>query len=255
MAITHPSTARARRSTAAAAPIRAPSFDELETLVTCAAEGSLASAATILSISRPAVAKRVANLEALAGRPLLRRVGNGVRLTNAGAKLVAATPPIFHQREALLELLAEIRNEGERSARLRELLGHTPTATRAAQKPEARLTAAERLLEFIVAATSSGVVLCDSATGRIEEANGVFCDFVGRARHDILGVPLEDAGMAFDGASRAEIAKRLAQDGAPANLSVFATRADGSAANGSATARIVAVADVALMAIVVDERA
>src|SRR5437660_1729523 len=104
--ITHPPTARAPRSTADAVPIRAPSLDELETLVTCVAEGSLASAATILSICRPAVAKRVANLEALAGRPLLRRVGNGVRLTNAGAKLVAATPPIFHQREALLELLA-----------------------------------------------------------------------------------------------------------------------------------------------------
>jgi hypothetical protein len=198
--ITQPSTTRSQRSTADAAPIRAPSFDELETLVTCAAEGSLASAAAILSISRPAVAKRVANLEALAGRPLLRRVGNGVRLTNAGAKLVAATPPIFHQREILLELLCEIRNEGE-------------------------------------------------------EANSVFCDFVGRARHDVLGIALEDAGMAFDGANRAEIAKRLGQDGAPANLSVFAKRPDGSAADGSATARMVAVADVALMAIVVDERA
>jgi PAS domain-containing protein len=253
-AITQPSTTRSTRSTADPAPIRAPSLDELETLATCAAEGSLASAAAILSISRPAVAKRVANLEALAGRPLLRRVGNGVRLTNAGAKLVAATPPIFHQREILLELLREIRNEGESSARLRELLGHTSTATRAAQKPEARLTAAERLLEFIVSATSSGVVLCDAASGRIEEANGVFCDFLGRARHDVLGIPLEDAGMAFDGASRAEIAKRLGHDGAPANLSVFATRPDGSAADGSASARMVAVADVALMAIVVDER-
>src|SRR6201987_1409835 len=178
------------------APLRAPSLDELETLVTCAAEGSLASAATSLSISRPAVAKRIANLEALAGRPLLRRAGNGVTLTHAGAQLVAATPPIFHHREILLEVLAAIRNESERSARLRELLGHTSTATRAAQKPEARLTTAERLLEFIVSASSTGVVFCDAETTCIEEANRVFCYFVGRERLRILGSPLVDPGLA-----------------------------------------------------------
>lgn len=254
MARSHSQTARDARA-GAAAPIRAPSFDELETLVTCAAEGSLASAATILSISRPAVAKRIANLEALAGRPLLRRDGNGVKLTNAGAKLVAATPPIFHQREILQEVLGEIRNEGERSARLRELLGHTPTATRAAQTPEARLTAAERLLEFIVAASASAVVLCDGTSGCVEEANGAFCSFVGRPRHTLLGLPLEDTGLTFDGASRAEIALRLASEGALSDLSVFATCADGREAEGSATARIVEIADVALMAIVVDQRA
>ncbi len=254
MARSQPPTARETRPDAPA-PIRAPSFDELETLVTCAAEGSLASAATILSISRPAVAKRIGNLEALAGRPLLRREGNGVKLTNAGAKLVAATPPIFHQREILLEVLAEIRNDGERSARLRELLGHTPIATRAAQTPEARLTAAERLLEFIVAASASAVVLCDGASGRVEEANAAFCELVGRARHTLLGLPLEDAGLTFDGVSRAEVAHRLAREGALAELSVFAARADGGEAAGSASARMVDVADATLMAIVVDERA
>jgi PAS domain-containing protein len=263
MAISQPSTARAPRSGAGTAPprsradatpLRAPNLAELETLVTCAAEGSIASAATILSISRPAVAKRIANLEALAGRPLLRRDGNGVKLTNAGAKLVAATPPIFHQREILLEVLGEIRNEGERSVRLRELLGHAPTATRAAQRPEARLTTAECLLEFIVATTSSAVVLCSAATGRIAEANGVFCSFVGRSRDQILGTALEDAGIGFDGFSREEVVTRLGRDGALENLSVFAARADGSSAEGSASARLVPVADSALMAIVVDER-
>lgn len=56
----------------------------------CAAEGTLVAAAARIGISRPAVAKRVANLEALAGRPLLHRGGRGVRLTDAGATLLAA---------------------------------------------------------------------------------------------------------------------------------------------------------------------
>ena len=58
---------------ASAAPIRAPELAELETLVACATEGSFAAAARRLGISRPAVTKRVDNLEALAGRPLLHR--------------------------------------------------------------------------------------------------------------------------------------------------------------------------------------
>lgn len=245
----------APRPVAQRAPIRAPSLDELETLVTCAAEGSLASAATILSISRPAVAKRIANLEALAGRPLLRRAGHGVKLTNAGAKLVAATPPIFHQREILLEVLAEIRDENERSARMRELLGHTPTATRAAQKPEARLTSAETLLEFIVGASASGVVLCDASTTGVEEANGVFCAFVGRSRLEILGSPLQAAGLAFDGTSHADVVNSLARDGASQQLGVRASRPDGSVASASARARLVGLAEAALLAIVVEPAA
>jgi PAS domain-containing protein len=253
MSTSHDPPVRGAHAKLGGAPLRAPSLDELETLVTCAAEGSFASAATSLSISRPAVAKRIANLEALAGRELLRRAGSGVTLTHAGAQLVAATPPIFHQREILLEVLAEIRNESERSARLRELLGHTSTAMRAAQKPEARLTTAERLLEFIVSACSTGVVFCDADTTCIEEANTVFCAFVGRERPRILGSRLVDAGLSFAGESHPSLIKRLAQEGSLEQLGVSVERPDGSVAYGTASARLIRAAGTALVAIVVDE--
>jgi LysR family glycine cleavage system transcriptional activator len=55
------------------APVRSPDLAELDTLVVCAVEGSLAATAARLGISRPAVAKRIKNLEALVGRPLLHR--------------------------------------------------------------------------------------------------------------------------------------------------------------------------------------
>jgi hypothetical protein len=50
------------------------------------------------------------NLEAIAGRPLLERGGQGVRLTDAGAQLVSATPPIFHERDVLLATLDEVND-------------------------------------------------------------------------------------------------------------------------------------------------
>src|SRR6202142_1155721 len=94
------------------APVRAPDLAELETLVVCTIEGSLARPAARLGISRPAVAKRIGNLEALAGRPLLDRNGRGVRLTDAGANLLAGSRSILHERDLLMSLLRDIRADG-----------------------------------------------------------------------------------------------------------------------------------------------
>ncbi|HEY2398500.1 MAG TPA: LysR family transcriptional regulator [Solirubrobacteraceae bacterium] len=169
------------------APVRAPDLAELETLVACAAEGSLVAAAARLGISRPAVAKRVANLEALAGRPLLHRGGRGVRLTGTGARVLAAARRLLAERDVLLRLLTEIRGE-ERSpiAGLRELLGHSPTISRAAQRPEARLAETERMLELILRSSDTAVVISDPDTSAIHEVNDAFCRFTGRSREELL---------------------------------------------------------------------
>ena len=132
-------------------PVRAPDLAELETLVVCAAEGSLVATAASLGISRPAVAKRIRNLEALAGRPLLHRGGRGVRLTDAGATLLAGARRMLEERDVLVSLLTEIRGDDPSAiAGLRELLGHSPTSSRAAQQPEVRLAETERILEAIL---------------------------------------------------------------------------------------------------------
>jgi DNA-binding transcriptional LysR family regulator len=221
--------------------------------VRCAAEGSLAHAAIRLGISRPAVAKRIRNLEAIAGRPLLKRAGQGVQLTDAGAQLVSATPAIFHERDVLLATLDEIRNSGERSRRLRRLLGHTPVAARAAQLPEARLAVAERLLEFVLAAGSSGVVISDSQTSEIHEANDAFCRFVGRARHELLGLAADHAGIWCEGSEQSEILDRVGRAGAHERFIVQARRPDGTVATGSACARLLARAGAPMLVVAVDE--
>jgi PAS domain-containing protein len=235
-------------------PIRAPTLEELETLLRCAADGSLAHAAIRLGISRPAVAKRIRNLEAIAGRPLLERAGQGVRLTDAGAQLVSATPPVFHERDVLLATLDEIRNGGEPSPRLQQLLGHTPVAARAAQRPEARLAVAERLLAFVLAASSSGVVISDSKTSEIHEVNDAFCRFVRRPRHELLGLAGDTAGIWCKGSEQSEAIERIARGGAGERFIVEARRPDGTVASGSACARLIGSAGPPMLVLVVHER-
>src|SRR5438270_4262781 len=146
-------------------PIRAPDVGELETLVACGAGGSLSAAAAHLGISRPAVAKRIKNLEALAGRPLLHRGGRGVRLTDAGAALLAGARRILEERDLLVSLLGEIRGEGPSPiAGLRELMGGGSEAARAAQQPEVRLAETERVLALILRASTTALIISDPQT-------------------------------------------------------------------------------------------
>lgn len=67
-----------------------PSLDSLRAFVLVAETGSLSAAAARLNVTQPAVSKRLRELEARLGVPLLRRGANLVRLTEAGAAYAAA---------------------------------------------------------------------------------------------------------------------------------------------------------------------
>src|SRR5512133_1698951 len=131
--------------------VRAPEFSELETLVACAADGSLAAASRRLGISRPAVAKRIAQLEAIVGARLLDRQVSGVRLTEDGATLVASATRLLEERDALVKTIVERRRNGGsvRPSGVRTLVGAPTAAAQVAQRPEAVLAAAERLFELV----------------------------------------------------------------------------------------------------------
>ncbi len=75
-----------------------------------ASRGSIAAAAEALFITPSAVSQQLAVLEREAGVELLERVGRGVRLTHAGAKLVAYTEQVLavlEEAEADLEAVSE----------------------------------------------------------------------------------------------------------------------------------------------------
>jgi molybdate transport repressor ModE-like protein len=170
-------------------PIRAPELSELETLVVCAAEGSLAAAAGELGISRPAVAKRITTLEAIVGKPLLSRDTRGVRLTDDGATLVAHARRLLAERDALVDTITALRRPPGASSisGVRDMLGHTPASARAAHRPEALLAETETLFELVFHASATAVVISDPDTGVAQEVNEAFCRFVGRPRDEILG--------------------------------------------------------------------
>jgi PAS domain S-box-containing protein len=234
--------------------VRAPDLAELETLAVCAAEGSFAAAAARLAISRPAIAKRIANLEALAGRSLLDRGGRGVTLTDAGATVLAGARRVLDERDVLLSVLTEIRGERPSAIEgLRELLGHSPTAARAAQLPEARLAETERVLEFILGASSTGVVISNPASAVVYEVNDAFCRFTGRSRSELLTKRATDGDAWFDLSDRDRLIAEVRRAGVAERVVVRARRPDGSVRVGEATARVIALAGIQQMLTTVND--
>ena len=224
-------------------PVRSPDLAELETLVVCAGEGSFAAAAEQLRISRPAVAKRIANVEALAGQQLFARGGRGIRLTDAGATLLAGARRILDERDELLHLIRELRgDEVSAISGLRSLLGHATGADRAAQRPEARLVETERVLEFILRATTSAVAISDLDTSVIHEVNDAFCSFVGHPREALLGRPATAVGTWLDENERVPLAAQLRAEGAYDRRPIRVRRPDGTIRAGESSAVLISLA-------------
>jgi PAS domain S-box-containing protein len=236
------------------APVRAPDLGELETLAVCAAEGSMVAAAARLGISRPAVAKRIRNLEALAGRPLLHRGARGVRLTDAGATLQASARRMLTERDLLASALIEIRGEDPSAiAGLRGLLGHSPAAARAAHQPEARLTETERVLELVLQASATGVVISDPQTSVVHEVNDAFCRITGRTRAELVSQPATAFEPRYKSGAREEVIQQVRRLGVAERVVFEVRRPDGTVRVGETTARFITLAGTQQLLSTVDD--
>ncbi len=217
-------------------PVRAPELAELETLVVCATEGSLAAAGELLGISRPAVAKRIRSLEALAGCSLLHRGGRGVRLTDAGALLLDGARRMLEEREAVVGVLTDIRTQGPSPiAGLRQLLGPNGPAQHGAALPETRLVETERVLAILLKFTATGVVLTNPETAALHEVNDAFCEFVGLPREVLLGLPSTEHRAWYGSADRARMLEQLERTGRVDAMPFRMLRRDGAWRAGTAT--------------------
>lgn len=236
------------------APVRAPDLLELETLVACANAGSLAAAGEQLGISRPAVAKRIGNLEALAGGALLERSARGVRLTGAGATLLSGARRLLEERDVIVGVLREIRGVGPSPiSGLRALLGGEQSAAHTSQLPELRLADTERVLELILRASATGVVIADPETAVVYEVNDAFCRFAGRSREQLLDRPATDYPewfTAHDVEQRSSERRGLVLAEA---VAVRMDRPDGSVRVGEATAYLVELAGRRLLVATIDD--
>jgi PAS domain S-box-containing protein len=228
---------------ASAAPIRAPELAELETLVVCATEGSFAAAARRLGVSRPAVTKRVGNLEAIAGCRLLHRAPAGVTLTDAGAAVLAGARRMLDDRDVLVGVLSEMRTGAPSGiAGLRSLLGSGDFGARSAQLPETRLADAERLIELILGTTDTAVAISNVDTGVLYEANPAFCRFAGRTREEMLGTHVSEREDWYESVERRDFIAELRRDGVVRDMLTRMVRPDGSIRIGRATSYMVSIA-------------
>lgn len=98
-------------------PPRLPPLDQLRAFALVAENGSLTAAAAALNVTQPAISRRLRELEAALGIPLLRRGPNAVALTEAGAAyaaelargfavIAAATEALSHRPAAPIRIRA-----------------------------------------------------------------------------------------------------------------------------------------------------
>jgi DNA-binding transcriptional LysR family regulator len=87
-------------------------INELRTFCSSADSGSLGRAALRLGVSQPALSKRLASLEALAGTQLLERSSKGVKLTPAGRRLYEEAQRLLEQADRVDEVLVGLRRSG-----------------------------------------------------------------------------------------------------------------------------------------------
>jgi DNA-binding transcriptional LysR family regulator len=93
------------------------SLTRLRVLAALAEHGSVTAAAAALHYAQPSVSHHLARLEAETGAVLVRRVGRGVRLTEAGQLLAARATEILGRVEAARSELDE--HTGLRAGRVR----------------------------------------------------------------------------------------------------------------------------------------
>src|SRR5262245_48585326 len=81
---------------------------DLDTFVTAAECGSMAKAATKLSVSQPAVSNAIAAMERTLGVPLFDRVAQGVELTTYGHSLLKSAASIFDEMQQGMDQIAHL---------------------------------------------------------------------------------------------------------------------------------------------------
>jgi molybdate transport repressor ModE-like protein len=225
--------------------VRAPELTELDTLIACAADGSLAAAARRLGISRPAVAKRIEQLEAISGLRLLEREAHGVRLTDAGVALAERARRLLAERDALVDAILELRASGgaSRTSGMRALVGATTPAARAAQRPEAVLVAAERLFELVFHASATAIVISDPADAVVHEVNDAFCEFIGRRHDEVIGRNAVELGAWYSLSDRERLVGEVRRHGAARDVTIRVMHPDGAVRIGVANSQLVELAD------------
>jgi PAS domain S-box-containing protein len=158
---------------------RLPEIAELHTFLLAADARSLSGAARRLHLSPAAVAKRLDNLEAVLGYPLLKRGPRGVDMTPAGRAFYAQAERLVRDAERLLD--------GQDVAATERLSGVRHLFASRVRSADLVLADVERLMGFVLDSVSAGVLLRRVDDAVVLEANEAFCELVGVPRDELIG--------------------------------------------------------------------
>ncbi len=174
---------------------RLPEITELQTFLLATEERSLSRAARRLHLSPAAVAKRLDNLEAVLGYPLLKRGPRGVLMTARGRSFHAQALQVVRGAEGLVE--RDPADVADRLPGVHRLLGR-----RTVRSSELLLADVERLLGHLLDSSSAAIVLFRVPDRIVLEANEEFARLVDIPREELLGRPSPGDGSRYDAAFR-----------------------------------------------------
>lgn len=101
-------------------------LDELRAFLAVVETGSLLAASDTLKLSRATLRRRIDELEAFTGTPLLHRTRKGTTVTEPGAILASQGRPLVKEMEALLRAMQEASAEPAGVVRLLMPVGFPP---------------------------------------------------------------------------------------------------------------------------------
>lgn len=173
--------------------------------------GSIARAAEGLFISSAAAAKRIRQLEAIAGAPLLTRSGRGVTPTELGVRLYGPCREMLEQRDRVMEQFG--RSAGRETFRIpgmREVLRHVE-----APRPEYVVQQAESLLSAIFHASGEPIILTRARDGLICDLNDATADVSGYGPDELRGRRVADVPLWRNLGAAQTLAERATRTGRP----------------------------------------
>ena len=189
--------------------IRRPDVAELETLVLAADRGSITAAAETLRISRVAASKRLRNLEAVVGKPLLHTTARGIELTPAGREICVLARDAIEASDRLLARGAELHAPGDASAAsLDFLIGAGGRSTRERTHAEV-LREAQEVLAGVFHRMPVAVFISDTEAVRFIDANPFACRMTGWSREEIAGATRADLDFVVDDRHRQAMLRAL----------------------------------------------
>jgi len=190
-------------------PIRSPELSELETFVLAVDYGSMARAAEVLHISSAAAAKRIRQLEAIAGAELLVRTGRGVRPTELGVRLYGTSKEVLERRDRVMEILGRApTRDDSRIPGMRQILRRIE-----APRPEYIVQQTEALLAAIFHASGEPIALTRARDGLICELNDAGAELTGYRPEEVRGRRVGELPLWREMERRDAIVERTATTG------------------------------------------